>query len=183
MEGGGGNRSEISFIMFTSGYLLTSSNIRERERERGQGGDDLQPSDYRFGSRSYRRCSFHSDRILPHGRSKQWSPPNRLCLPSTGHLTRKERHRFRLCSPSQSERINRITHVPARALQFGAILAHPVAILFPRAWSFPNCWDGSIDSSLSKKLNFFFIFRFGWSFKCMGYIALKLGPWQWHWWW
>lgn len=70
------------------------------------------------------RCSFHSDRILPHGRSKQRNPPNRLCPTSTGHLTRKERHRFRFCSPSQPERINRITYVLGRALQFKGTRSH-----------------------------------------------------------
>ena len=134
MAGGGG--WQVRNIVHYVHEWLPFGIVKHGREDRDGGGDDLQPSDYRFWSRIAIRCSFHSDRILPHGRSKQRSPPNRLCLPSTGHLTRKERHRFRLCSPSQSERINRITHVPARALQFGAILAHLVAILFPGAWSF-----------------------------------------------
>lgn len=70
---------------------------------------DLQPSDYRFGS-FVGRCSFHSDQILPHGRSKLGK--STTCTtnehgPSDTKRERereRERHHFRFCSPRASQK-------------------------------------------------------------------------------
>lgn len=106
-----GSRSEISFIMFTSfGYLC--------HRHTGLA-PDLQPSDYRFGS-FVGRCSFHSDQILPHGRSKLGKSTTCTTNEHGPSDTKREREAPLpvLLAESQSERINRITRVPACALEF-----------------------------------------------------------------
>lgn len=86
-------------------------------------GPDLQPSDYRFGS-FVGRCSFHSDQILPHGRSKLGKSTTCTTNEHGPSDTKREREREReaplpvLFAESQSERINRITRVPACAHEF-----------------------------------------------------------------